>query len=111
MTKQTNRLGLSLFAVYLVLYGGFVLLAAFSPEWMERTPLAGVNLAIWYGFGLDRCGDRARAGLWLGPAGPTNRSSEKTRRRRAAVTHETSALAIGVFSVFVVVDARAEFRI
>jgi uncharacterized membrane protein (DUF485 family) len=52
MTQQANRLGLSLFAVYLVLYGGFVLLAAFSPQWMEVTPLAGVNLAIWYGFGL-----------------------------------------------------------
>jgi len=52
MTKHVNRLGLSLFAVYLVLYGGFVLLAAFSPQWMEITPLAGVNLAIWYGFGL-----------------------------------------------------------
>ena len=35
-----------------VLYGGFVLLAAFSPDVMEATPLAGVNLAIWYGFGL-----------------------------------------------------------
>jgi uncharacterized membrane protein (DUF485 family) len=52
MTIQTNRLGLALFAIYLVLYGGFVLLAAFSPQWMEITPLAGVNLAIWYGFGL-----------------------------------------------------------
>jgi uncharacterized membrane protein (DUF485 family) len=49
---RTSRIGLSLFAVYLVLYGGFVLLAAFSPQTMERTPLAGVNLAIWYGFGL-----------------------------------------------------------
>lgn len=38
--------------MYLLLYGGFVLLAAFWPEIMERTPLAGVNLAIWYGFGL-----------------------------------------------------------
>ena len=29
-----------------------MLLAAFSPDAMEMTPLAGVNLAIWYGFGL-----------------------------------------------------------
>jgi uncharacterized membrane protein (DUF485 family) len=36
----------------LVLYGGFVVLAAFAPQWMELTPLAGVNVAIWYGFGL-----------------------------------------------------------
>jgi uncharacterized membrane protein (DUF485 family) len=52
MTNRANRIGLVLFAVYLVLYSGFVLLAAFSPESMEATPLAGVNLAIWYGFGL-----------------------------------------------------------
>jgi uncharacterized membrane protein (DUF485 family) len=41
-----------MFAVYLIFYGSFVLLAAFSPQSMEFTPLAGVNLAIWYGFGL-----------------------------------------------------------
>jgi uncharacterized membrane protein (DUF485 family) len=41
-----------LFGVYLAFYSGFVGLAAFSPETMETTPLAGVNLAIWYGFGL-----------------------------------------------------------
>ena len=52
MQHGSSRLGLFLFAVYLVLYGGFVLLAAFSPQTMEATPLAGVNLAIWYGFGL-----------------------------------------------------------
>ena len=52
ISTRTTRIGLSLFAVYLLLYGGFVLLAAFSPETMEARPLAGVNLAIWYGFGL-----------------------------------------------------------
>jgi uncharacterized membrane protein (DUF485 family) len=52
MTRRDNPLRLALFAVYVVLYGGFVLLAAFWPQWMEVTPLAGVNLAIWYGFGL-----------------------------------------------------------
>ncbi|MCC7476169.1 MAG: DUF485 domain-containing protein [Pirellulales bacterium] len=40
------------FAVYLGLYGGFVLLATFAPHNMEATPLAGVNLAVWYGLGL-----------------------------------------------------------
>jgi uncharacterized membrane protein (DUF485 family) len=52
MNNRVSRIGLLLFAIYLVLYGGFVLLAAFSPQTMEITPLAGVNLAIWYGFGL-----------------------------------------------------------
>jgi uncharacterized membrane protein (DUF485 family) len=52
LTNRNTRLGLVLFFVYLALYAGFVLLAAFSPTTLERTPLAGVNLAIWYGFGL-----------------------------------------------------------
>jgi uncharacterized membrane protein (DUF485 family) len=52
MPHTSTRLGLFLFAVYLALYSGFVLLAAFAPQAMEATPLAGVNLAIWYGFGL-----------------------------------------------------------
>lgn len=52
MPQRNARIGLVLFAVYLLLYGGFVLLAAFSPKTMERTPAAGVNLAVWYGFGL-----------------------------------------------------------
>jgi uncharacterized membrane protein (DUF485 family) len=52
MANRNARLGLGLFVVYLLLYGGFVAVAAFAPEWMELTPLAGVNVAIWYGFGL-----------------------------------------------------------
>jgi uncharacterized membrane protein (DUF485 family) len=52
MLQNHGKLGLSLFAVYLLLYGGFVFLNAFFPDSMEYTPLAGVNLAIWYGFGL-----------------------------------------------------------
>ena len=44
--------GVILFFVYLAFYAGFVLLAAFSPTTMARTPWAGVNLAIWYGFAL-----------------------------------------------------------
>jgi uncharacterized membrane protein (DUF485 family) len=47
-----SRIGLTLFAVYLAFYGGFVLLAAFAPAVMARTPWAGVNLAIWYGLAL-----------------------------------------------------------
>lgn len=52
MQTRNTRLGHWLFAVYLFFYIGFVLLAAFSPQTMEAQPFAGVNLAIWYGFGL-----------------------------------------------------------
>ena len=30
----------------------FVLMNAFVPEMMEQTPVAGVNLAVLFGFGL-----------------------------------------------------------
>ena len=52
MKSNTSGIGLVLFLFYLLLYGGFVLLNAFSPTTMEQTPFAGVNLAILYGFGL-----------------------------------------------------------
>ncbi len=52
MQAYNTRLGLILFFVYLALYGAFVLVNAFSPTTMEITPVAGVNLAILYGFGL-----------------------------------------------------------
>ncbi|MFV0443485.1 MAG: DUF485 domain-containing protein [Planctomycetaceae bacterium] len=52
MANRNARIGLVLFAVYLLLYGGFVGLNAFSPETMESTPIAGVNLAVLYGFAL-----------------------------------------------------------
>ncbi len=50
--RRRARLGLVLFSVYFVLYVGFMLLNVFDPAFMERTPFAGVNLAILYGFGL-----------------------------------------------------------
>ena len=50
--SRNSRYGLILFAIYLALYGSFVLASAFAPELMERAPLVGVNLAILSGFGL-----------------------------------------------------------
>lgn len=41
-----------MFVVYLAFYLGFVLINAFRPAWMEWVALAGLNLAIVYGFGL-----------------------------------------------------------
>jgi uncharacterized membrane protein (DUF485 family) len=52
MSSSRQRIGLILFAIYLVVYGGFVLLNAFAPEVMKFEPIAGVNLAVVYGFGL-----------------------------------------------------------
>lgn len=52
MQTRNARIGLVLFCVYLLLYGGFVLLNAFSPDTMAIKPVAGINLAILYGFGL-----------------------------------------------------------
>ena len=49
---RNTRLGLFLFALYLLLYGAFVVASAFAPGIMERTPIAGVNLAVLAGFGL-----------------------------------------------------------
>lgn len=51
-TTRNARYGLVLFAVYLALYAGFVLINAFAPEQMERTPFAGINVAVLYGAGL-----------------------------------------------------------
>jgi uncharacterized membrane protein (DUF485 family) len=52
MGSRNSRIGMVLFLVYLAFYGGFVGLSAFAPEAMEATPIAGVNLAILYGFAL-----------------------------------------------------------
>jgi uncharacterized membrane protein (DUF485 family) len=47
------RWGLIFFAIYVALYVGFMVLAAFFPEKMaEPTSIASVNLAIVYGMGL-----------------------------------------------------------
>jgi len=52
VSSRNARIGLWLFAVYLVFYVVFMLVSAFSPESMAARPLSGVNLAIWYGFAL-----------------------------------------------------------
>lgn len=51
METAYSRLGLWLFGLYLVLYGGFVFLSAFVPDVMAIT-VNQVNLATIYGFGL-----------------------------------------------------------
>lgn len=50
--RHNSRLGLALFAVYLLLYAGFVFISAFATDVMDTIVVAGLNLAIVYGFGL-----------------------------------------------------------
>jgi uncharacterized membrane protein (DUF485 family) len=50
--RQNMRLGMTLFAIYLVLYVAFVVISAFYPDAMEWRPLGGLNLALLFGFGL-----------------------------------------------------------
>ena len=49
---RNARVGLWLFAVYVILYAGFMVLSAFYPERMRQPAIGGVNLAVAYGFGL-----------------------------------------------------------
>lgn len=48
----TSPLGMTLFAVYTLLYLGFVLINTFMADAMDTIVFAGLNLAIVYGFGL-----------------------------------------------------------
>ena len=52
LVARNTRTGLVLFAVYLVLYAGFMGLSTFAPEVMKMRPFGGINLAVLYGFGL-----------------------------------------------------------
>lgn len=47
-----THLGVWMFAIYSLLYAGFVAINLIRPQMMESTVLAGLNLAVVYGFGL-----------------------------------------------------------
>src|SRR5262249_33619990 len=49
-TSRNTRYGLTLFFIYLVIYGAFVLVSAYWPDVMDRVPFVGLNLAILSGF-------------------------------------------------------------
>jgi uncharacterized membrane protein (DUF485 family) len=51
-SRRRARLGLVLFALYCLLYAGFMGLTALAPHLMRTTPLWCLNLAVTYGFGL-----------------------------------------------------------
>jgi uncharacterized membrane protein (DUF485 family) len=47
-----SRLGLTLFGLYVLLYGGFMALVLARPDLLASRPFGGVNLAILSGLGL-----------------------------------------------------------
>ncbi|MCX7412157.1 MAG: DUF485 domain-containing protein [Planctomycetia bacterium] len=47
-----SRFGFALFWVYVLLYGGFMVLVLVRPDLLSLRPFGGVNLAIAYGMGL-----------------------------------------------------------
>jgi uncharacterized membrane protein (DUF485 family) len=49
---KNARYGAILFLAYLLLYGGFVAINALEPGVMGTVVVAGVNVAVIYGFGL-----------------------------------------------------------
>jgi uncharacterized membrane protein (DUF485 family) len=52
LVAHNTRMGVVLFLVYVVFYGGFMALSAFAHERMSEPFLGGVNLAVVYGFSL-----------------------------------------------------------
>jgi len=51
VVKYNAKLGMVFFLIYLAVYAAFVLLCTFKLDAMSET-WDGVNVAIWYGFGL-----------------------------------------------------------
>ena len=47
-----TRLGVWMFILYALVYAGFVAINLIAPRMMEATVLAGLNLAVVYGFDL-----------------------------------------------------------
>ena len=50
--SRARNLGMLLFLIYVLLYDGFMYLAAFRPDIMKSIAPGGVNVAIAYGMGL-----------------------------------------------------------
>jgi uncharacterized membrane protein (DUF485 family) len=50
--RARARVGLTMFALYVALYAGFMALVLIRPDWLSERPFGGTNLAIAYGLGL-----------------------------------------------------------
>ncbi len=49
---KKTRLGVVMFAIYMVVYAGFVLIGTFFPKALGAKSIGGQNLAFLYGMGL-----------------------------------------------------------
>ena len=47
-----QRLGVIMFVIYAIIYGGFTLINVTNAELMEKEIVFGLNFAVVYGFGL-----------------------------------------------------------
>jgi len=52
VVAHNTRMGVIFFVIYVIFYGGFMALSAFSPDTMSKPFLGGANLAVVYGFSL-----------------------------------------------------------
>ena len=50
--KYKRRVGVYMFALYSMVYAGFVVINIVKPVLMEKIIFSGLNLAVVYGFGL-----------------------------------------------------------
>jgi uncharacterized membrane protein (DUF485 family) len=51
-SEYKSKLGVIMFVVYVLVYAGFIAINVISPKTMGLVVIAGLNLAIVYGFGL-----------------------------------------------------------
>ena len=51
-SSYKSRLGVRMFWIYAIVYAGFVLINVIWPTTMNTEIVAGLNLAVVYGFGL-----------------------------------------------------------
>jgi uncharacterized membrane protein (DUF485 family) len=64
---RASRVGLVLFALYVVLYGGFITLVLVRPDLVAERPWGGVNVAIASGLGLIVAAVVLAAGFLFAP--------------------------------------------
>jgi uncharacterized membrane protein (DUF485 family) len=65
---RASRVGLLLFGVYVLLYGGFITLVLVRPDLVAARPFGGVNVAIASGLGLIVAAIVLAAGFLFAPS-------------------------------------------